>query len=155
MSNKIDLESLRRLLPDLSRFGCTTYRPGHNVHWIQALHSANKPEVAAQTWSGQILTVEGEVLTVRQPDNSLIRFRNHDPATLIVILEHMGVEITVNDQFKILRAGITPAGSFGFSVQPDNGEPLGPCKTVRLRPNETGERLAARIRTHSGFSVET
>ena len=130
MSNKIDLESLRRLLPALSRFGCTSFRPGHNVHWIQALHSANKAEVAAQTWSGQILTFEGEVLTVRKPDNSLILFRNHDPARLIVILEHIGAEITVNDQFKILRAGITPAGSFGFSVQTDNGEPLGPCKTI-------------------------
>ena len=155
MSKKIDLASLRRLLPDPSRFGCTSYRPGHNVHWIQALHSANKPEVAAQTWSGQIVTVEGEVLTVRKPDNSLILFRNHDPARLVIILEHMGAEITVNDQFAILRAGITPAGSFGFSVQTDSGKPLGPCPTAQLPPNETGEQLAARIRTHSGFSVGT
>jgi len=140
MSKRIDRESLRRVLPDLSRFGCTSYRAGHNVHWIQALHSANKAEVAAQTWSGQIVTVDGELLTVRKPDNTLIRFRNHDPARLVVTLEHMGVDITVNDQFKILRAGITPAGSFGFSVQPDTGEPLGPCKTDQLPPDVTAEQ---------------
>jgi hypothetical protein len=152
MSKKIDLESLRRLLPDLSRFGCTSYQPGHNVHWIQALHSANKAEVAAQTWSGQIVTVEGELLTVRKADKTLIRFRNHDPARLVVILEHMGVDITVNDQFKIARAGITPAGSFGFSVQPDSGEPLGPCPTGE-HFDAAEELLAAGIRTHRGFTA--
>jgi hypothetical protein len=117
--------------------------------------SANKPEVAAQTWLGQIVRVDGELLTVRKPDNGLIGFRKHDPARLVVILEHMGVAVTVNDQFAILRAGITPAGSFGFSVQPDNGEPLGPCKTDQLPPDLTAEQLSARIRTHSGFSVGT
>ena len=152
MSKKIDLGSLRSLLPDWSRFGCTSYRPGHNVHWIQALHSANKAEVAAQTWSGQIVTVDGELLTVRQPDGSLKRFRNHDPARLVIILEHMGVDITVNDQFKILRAGITPAGSFGFSVQPDSGEPLGPCPTGDLH-SDAADQLLAGIRTHGGFSA--
>jgi hypothetical protein len=152
MAKKIDLASMRRVLPDLSRFGCTSYRAGHSVHWIQALHSANKAEVAAQTWSGQILTVDGELLTVRKPDNSLIRFRNHDPARLIVILEHMGVDITVNDQFKILRAGITPAGSFGFSVKPDSGEPLEPCPTGDLHVDAADELLAAGISTHSGFT---
>lgn len=129
MSKKIDTRSFRRLLPDLSRFGCISYKAGHNVHWIQALHSANKPEVAVQTWTGKIVTVEGEVVTVRKLDGSVARFRNHDPARLVVILEHMGVKVTVNEQYAILRAGITPAGSFCISVRADSGQPLGQCPT--------------------------
>jgi len=127
MSKKIATRSFHRLLPDLSRLGCKSYKAGHNVHWIQALHSANKPEVAAQTWTGKIVTVEDEVVTVRKPDGSVARFRNHDPDRLVVILEHKGVEVTVNEQYAILQAGITPAGSFCISVQADKGEPLGPC----------------------------
>lgn len=81
MSKKIDPRSSGQLpIPDLYRLGCTSYKAGHNVHWIQALHTANRPEVSAQSWRGQIVTVDGEVLTVRKPDGSLARFRNHDPA---------------------------------------------------------------------------
>ena len=127
MSKKIATRSFHRLLPDLSRLGCKTYKAGHNVHWIQALRSSNDEAAAAKTWSGKVTAVEGEVVTVRKPDGSLARFRNHDPARLVVILEHKGVEVTVNEQYAILRAGITPAGSFCISVQADKGEPLGPC----------------------------
>ena len=138
MSVKIDQSSLRYLpLPDSSGLVCQSYAPGHNVHWIQALHSANHKEVAAQTWSGKVDTIEGEVAAVRKPDGSLARFRNHDPARLLVILEHKGVEVTVNEQYAILRAGITPAGSFCISVQADKGEPLGACKIGDLPPSAT------------------
>jgi len=56
MSKKIDPRSSGQL-PTLSlhRLGCTSYFAGHNVHWIQALHTANRPEVSAQSWRGQIV----------------------------------------------------------------------------------------------------
>jgi hypothetical protein len=138
MSVKIDQSSLHILpLPDSSGLVCVSYAPGHNVHWIQALHSANHKEVAAQTWSGKVVTIDGEVVTVRKPDGSLARFRIHDPAELAAILERCGVKVTVNDQYCIMRAGITRAGSTCLSVQADNGEPLGPCKIGDLPPSLT------------------
>jgi hypothetical protein len=148
MSKKIDPRSSSQLpIPDLHRLGCTACFAGHNVHWIQALHTANKSEVSAQSWRGQIVTVDGEVLTVRTPGDNLTRFRNHDPARLVAVVERTGVDVLINDQYAILRVG-----SFCFSVKADSGEPLGPCPTDQLSPNLTAEQIVARVRTHGGFS---
>ena len=135
MSKKITTRSFDRLLPDLGRLGCETYEAGHNVHWIQALRSSNDEAAAARTWSGKVTAVEGEVVTVRRLDGRLALFRNHDPARLLVILEHKGVGVTVNEQYCIMRAGITPDGSFCISVHADSGQPLGPCPTDHLPPS--------------------
>jgi hypothetical protein len=136
MSVKNDQSSLHALpLPDSGALVCTSYAAGHNVHWIQALHSANHKEVAARTWSGTVVTIDGEVVTVRKPDGSLARLRTHDPAHLATIVERRGVKVTVNDQYAIMRAGITRAGSTCISVQADKGEPLGPCKIGDLPPS--------------------
>jgi hypothetical protein len=138
MSIKIDQSFLHALpLPDSSGLVCQSYAPGHNVHWIQALHSANHKEVAAQTWSGKVTDVDGEVVTVRKPDGSLTRFRTHDPALLVAIVKRRGVKVTVNDQYCIMRAGITRAGSTCISVQADKGGPLEPCKIGDLQPSAT------------------
>jgi len=148
MSKKINPRPSSQLpIPNPHRLGCTSYFAGHNVHWIQALHTANRPEVSAQSWRGQIVTVDGEVLTVRKSDGSLTRFRNHDPARLVAVVERTGVDVLINDQYAILRVG-----SFCFSVKADSGEPLGPCPTDQLPPNPTAEQIVARIRTHGGFS---
>jgi hypothetical protein len=158
MSKKIDKRSFQHLLPDLNPFGCPSYASGHHVHWIQALHSANKSEVAAQTWSGQIIAVDGELLTVRKADGSLSRFRNHDPARLVVILEHFGIDVTVNDQYAILRAGITRTGAFCISVRADSGEPLEPCLTVGLPSNPSNpadQQVDAGFRANAWFSAPT
>ena len=148
MSKKFDRESFDRLVPDPNRFGCISYRAGHNPHWIQWSHSARETG-PAKTWPGKVVAVEGEVLTVRKPDESLTRFRCHDPVRLIFILEHLGVDVAVNDKWSILQAGLTEAGAFCFSVQADDGQPLGPCPIGAL-PSKVE---AAGIRTHSGFSA--
>jgi hypothetical protein len=128
MSHEIHQSSVHSLpLYDPGGLVCTSYAPGHNVHWIQVLHSANHKDVAAQTWSGEVTDIDGEVVTVRKPDGSLARFRIHNPSQLVVLLERLGAKVTINDQYCIMRAGITRAGSSCISVQADNGEPLGPC----------------------------
>ena len=138
MSVKIDQSFLHSLpLPDTSALVCTWYAPGHNVHWIQALHSANHTEVASQTWSGKVLTIDCEVVTVGKPDGSLVRFRTHDPAHLASIVKRGGAKVTVNDQYCIMRASITRNGSTCISVQADKGEPLEPCHIGELPPSAT------------------
>ena len=116
---------------------CISYAPGHNVHWIQALRSANDEAVSAKTWPGKLVTVEGEVVTIRKPDDSLVRFRVHHPARLVRLLQHKNVGVTINDQFSIMRAGITRTGSTCISVKADKGEPLGPCHIGGLPPSAT------------------
>jgi hypothetical protein len=129
MSVKNDQSSIREL-PNTGGRVCVSYGPGHNVHWIQALHSANHEEVAAKTWAGKVTSVEGEVVVVRKPDSSLVRFRVHDPARLSALLERRGFKVTVNDQYCIMRAGFTRSGSMCISVLADQGKPLGPCKSA-------------------------
>ena len=117
MSKKIDPRSSGQLpIPDAHRLGCTSYSAGHNVHWIQALHTANKSEVSVQSWRGQLVTVDGEVLTVRKPGGDLTRFRNHDPARLVAVVERTGAAVLINDEYAILRVG-----SLCFSVTADSG----------------------------------
>ena len=130
---------------------CTTYAPGHTVHYIQALQSANRKAASAQTWRGKVVAVDGEVVTVRKSDGDLTRFRMHNPAGLVAILEDLGVDVTVNDQYAILRAGITRTGSFCISVKADSGEPLGPCPTDDPPSNPADQQLAADIRTNARF----
>jgi hypothetical protein len=134
MSVKIDQSLLHSLpLPDSSGLVCVSYAPGHNVHWIQALHSANHKEVAAKTWPGKVTGIDGEMVTVRKPDGSLVRFRIHDPAQLAALLERRGVKVTVNDQYCIMRAGITRVGSTCISVQADKGSRWDRAKSVTCR----------------------
>ena len=129
MSKKTKKSSLR--VPDPFRFGCTAYFAGHQVHWIQALRSANNESlhsvgsvaVSAPTWSGKVVSVEGEVLTVRKSDGSLARFRNHDPVRLVFILEHLGVDVPVHERWSTRRAGTTEAGSRRFPLNPHRGHP--------------------------------
>jgi hypothetical protein len=58
------------------------YHSGHTVHWIQALHTANKPEVAVRTRWGVIQSINGEVVEVRFDDGDVVRYRNHDSTML-------------------------------------------------------------------------
>jgi len=123
--------SLRVVPLAKSRGACASCAPGHNVHWIQALRSANDEAAEALTWSGTVTAVDGEVVTVRKPDGTLALFRLHRPAKLVAILRAKGVEVTVNDRYCILRAGFTASSTACFSVHADRGEPLGKCVPAR------------------------
>lgn len=126
---------------------CTSYAAGHTVHWIQALHTANKPDVAARTRGGTLIGVVGQELAVRfdaaEPDN----FLNHDPPRLLAIAGRLPCAVTVNDKYAILRVG-----SFCFSVLPAARGPLVRCPTDDLLDESLGA-LAVRVATHGGFSV--
>ena len=132
-------------IPHPRRLGCTSYAAGHSVHFIQALRSANRPEIARQSWLGSVVGLEGEVLTILSPAGKLVRFRNHDPVRLAAVLALLGEETLVNDQFSILRIG-----SRCFSVRTDAGERLGVCPTDEPPSDATAGQLVDRVRTHGG-----
>lgn len=138
----------RRRIPDAHRLGCTSYAPGHTLHWIQATRTINNAAVSAASWTGLLVGLDGEVLTVKADDDRrLVHFRNHDPERLAAVA-HLPAAVLVNDQFAILRVG-----SYGFSVLRDVGEALSPCPTDPLPDGATYEQLAERVTTHGGFSV--
>ena len=125
---------------------CTSYHSGHTVHWIQALHTANKPEVAARTRSGTLRSISGEVIEIRLNDGDVVRYRNHETGRLSAVTGGTGPE-SVNDQYSVLRAG-----GFCFSVDRDTGQSLQP----RATDDSTGTdpaALADRLHTHGGFST--
>lgn len=138
----------RRRIPDAHRLGCTSYSPGHTVHWMQALRTANDYVVSAASWRGQLTSIDGEVLTVkRDEDRRVVEFRHHDPERLAAAAD-LPAAVLVNDQFAILRIG-----SYCFSVLRDTGEALGLCPTDSLPDDATDAQLVERINTHGGFSV--
>lgn len=127
---------------------CTSYAAGHTVHWIQALHSANKPEVARRTRTGTLTAVEGDLLTIRfAADAEPERFRNHEPQRLLAIARQLPAAVSLNDQYCILRVG-----TYCFSVKQATSGPWGRCPVDDL-PDSSPETLAERTRTHGGFSV--
>ncbi len=140
---------IRERIPSPRR--CASFRPGHTVHWIQALHTANKPEERARTRPGRIQLLEGEVIEVRFDDGTVRRYRNHDTGRLAAKVSRSTL-VRVNEGYSILRAG-----SFGFSIARDKGRPLEPCVTEcvkRFNPRRWSAdhltMLASTGRTRSG-----
>ncbi len=127
-------------VPPLQR--CTSYAPGHTVHWIQALHTANKPEVARRTRKGALVAVDGDVLTIRfAADSEPERFRNHDPQRLLRITGALPAAVSLNDGYCILRVG-----TYCFSVLRAPAGRLGRCPVDDL-VDDGPATLAQRTRT--------
>ncbi len=133
-------------VPPLRR--CTSYAPGHSVHFIQALHAANKPEVARRTRRGTLTAVDGDVLTIRIAGADVPeRFRNHDPARLLAIAGVLPTEISHNAGYGLLKVG-----SYCFSVRRAGEGPLDPCPVDELA-DFSAEALADRTLSHGGFGI--
>ena len=79
---------------------CGSYRPGHEVHHVQAIRSA---EDLTPSRSGCVVAIEGEVIEVRFEDGEIARYRHHDTARLRaeVAASHSGV--TVKDRWSLLH----------------------------------------------------
>lgn len=127
---------------------CESYRAGHRVHWIQALHTANKPEVRHASWYGRVLELAGTRLLIervrssappprgrdglkiagyqrrlQRRDNggdSVLVLENHDPERLARLVA-VGTAVEINDAYAIMRVG-----GHCFSV---TRGPLEPCAT--------------------------
>ena len=127
---------------------CTSYAAGHTVHWIQALHPVNKPQVARRTRKGTLTAVDGDLLTIRFPGGGVPeRFHNHEPRRLLAIARRLPAAVSLNDEYCILRVR-----TYCFSVRPARGGPLSPCPRDELT-DSSPQSLADRLLSHGGFSV--
>ncbi len=125
--------SKKPAVPALTDVDCHSHRAGHHVHWMQALNSINKPESARLTWTGRIVALDGLGIDVAQPDGTIVRYLNHHMERLIALSGGVGVNVSVNNHWAILRCG-----SYGFSINADVGQPLDRCITAR-RPATLAE----------------
>lgn len=125
---------------------CTSYLAGHQVHWIQALNTANRPQIAARTKHGLLLAVDGERLRVVLGTRTRV-LANHDPDRLRALAGELPCAVSYNEQFAILRIG-----AHCFSVQSAARGALGPCPVDELTCTDA-ESLAQRTVTHGGFTV--
>ncbi len=138
----------KSVVPALNDVDCHSYRAGHNVHWMQALNSINKPEYARLTWTGRIVALDGFGIDVTRPDGAIVRYLNHHMERLIALSGGVGSNVSVNDHWAILRCG-----SYTFSISEDLGQPLDGCATDRPPANPTDQERAALIESHGGFSA--
>ena len=98
---------------------CGSYRPGHEVHQIQAIRSSEDLTLGR---SGRVLAIDGEVIEIRFDDGEVARYRHHETARLRaeVAASHPGV--TVQARWSLLHCLSL------HSVARDTGEqPLSPC----------------------------
>jgi len=110
------------------------------VHWIQALHTANKPKVYAKSWRGFITDIAGEVVTVVAWTGRRVRFRNHHSDRIAAAVARCGSRVLVNDQYAILRVQ-----GWCFSVAVDDGQPLRGCSSSTAANPRSGGGTAYRI----------
>lgn len=105
---------------------CTSYSGGHQVHWIQALHSG-RPGAADAEWTGVVLGVADGLLSVRTDTGLVLRYRNHDLARFEQLRRAGGDRVSGNTRFAVVRVGEAV-----FSVARDTGQPLEACPTEEL-----------------------
>jgi hypothetical protein len=120
---------------------CGSYRPGHEVHWIQAIRSA---EDSTPSRSGEVLGIAGEVIEVRFADGDVARYRHHDTARLRAELEALGPGVTVKARWSLLHCDSL------HSIALDTGQPLSPCPSQEPVGTDP-DALLARLHSYGGF----
>ena len=133
---------------------CAYYRPGHNVHFIQARLASENP---AAYVAGEVLDVGNGVIVVATERGDVRRFRNHDLDRFARIVDDVGLGIKLCDK-GVLRVDRHGGGGFMFCVAPDAGEPLAPCldpdavppPPTNLSPEALAKYLLERVRGEGG-----
>jgi hypothetical protein len=101
---------------------CGLLAPGHHPHWIQALGSENKPDIAVLTVTGRVVSITRELIVLELPAGKA-GFRNHDPWRM----RRGGDQVRFNPHYRVLRWPTVPGPA--FELAPDEGELLSRCLT--------------------------
>ena len=109
---------------------CALYRPGHNVHWIQARKALRTPAVPYL-----LVTAEGQWADLVAPTGELCRWRFHDTNNLVALLLLEGPSTVHLHEYGLLRAGrslLYPCSGEQEWTDCSPGRP--PAETARPRP---------------------
>lgn len=80
---------------------CGLYLPGHEVHWIQGLHSSRAGEVPPVPC--RILEVDDDGVVVVELNSHPLRLWTHDPVRLQAIVAEHGPEALYQERWRLLR----------------------------------------------------
>lgn len=143
---------------------CTLYLPGHQVHYIQALHSSREPR---RPRTGRVTSVTRGIITVEFPGD-ISRYRSHLTGRLRAAVEQGGPQVLVDEGWSILRvpqpADNTQARFIGgpelvgkrgpeyaFSIARVE-DPWRRCRSDPLTQFDA-DSLEERARTHGGYAM--
>jgi len=125
---------------------CALYKPGHQVHFIQA--KLGWQENRANYRTGKLLSVEDDGWIAVEVGGELLRFWNHQPERARWCFEQSGGRIGLPG-YGLLHAPNKRGGNYCFCVSP--GGPT-PC----ARPSTAGSSpagLVEQVKSHGGFMV--
>lgn len=131
--------------PAQSPGACESFAAGHNVHFIQVLHAANRPEMRALTVDAQLVSLDGQALTLALENGDQVVLQNHEPDDIRAACGSLPADVTWNARYSLLKVG-----SSCFSV----AEQLALVRCVRTpAQGRTVDGLVKVAETHGGFGV--
>lgn len=96
-------------------YSCDSYRPGHDVHWIQARKSWEEPGLVEEG----VVTQVGEGIVTVQIGPEVRRYRNHDTARFERILRRRGMNVIIQERWRLLKVP-SPEGFYCFCIATSN-----------------------------------
>lgn len=125
---------------------CGLYLPGHEVHWIQGLHSSDAGEVAPVPC--RILAVSDDGTIAVNLAGERLELWTHDPGRLRALVAECGAAVTYQKRWRLLRVA-HDGGSYCIDVTPASSPERRACPTSPPRHETPAVQLAAT----GGFTV--
>lgn len=106
---------------------CFTIGAGHHIRYHKGV--IGDPDDA---WA-EVVSVEGEVITVDRADGERLRFRHHETDRFALAVEWFGTEVVVRPSFLAVphdvevRPDEWATAHYLFGIATDRGKPLGRC----------------------------
>lgn len=116
---------------------CGLYLPGHEVHWIQGIHSSDPGE--RPPVPGRILEIRDEGTVIVQLQDRALELWNHDPARLTAVVAQHGYETLYQEGWHLLR--VPPELTAYCFCTALAGDPRRTCPTTPARYATAAEQL--------------
>jgi len=107
------MTAARRDATDDRAWACGLYLPGHDVHWIQGLHSGRDDENPPE--QGRLLGASEDGTLRVQVDGEVRRLWNHDPGRLARLVARNKGVVTHQPRWGLLRTK-SAQGAYCFCV---------------------------------------
>jgi len=131
---------------------CGLYLPGHEVHWIQGIHSNDEGEIRPVHCT--VVEVLDDGMIVVEISGRRLELWTHDPERLRAIVAKRGRDASYQKRWRLLRIRYETAttdvrGDYCIDVTPASDPDRRPCP-AEPRHFDT---LAERLRETGGFTI--